>query len=362
MHILHVIDHLGYGGAQTVLLDLVRCWPSGEDRLHVVGLGRQDALAEQFAACPGVRVQRWGSANWDPQPVARLRSLLRQGPFDVIHAHLNRSIGTLLLSQRPAELPAVVHIHADPAHDRLLRLLLRRAATRADAMLAVSEHTANSVRRIVPRAAGRLVRVSNAVDPRRIDGCRAVFADESVQHVFAPGAFVLGLIGRLDRAKGIGYLLQALARLDRSIVATIVGDGRWRRALQQQCQQLGLRDRVQFTGFQSNVVRWLHAFDALVLPSLSEGLPITVLEAFAAGTPVIASRVGGIEEAVQDGVSGLLVPPRNVPALCQAITRLRNSDRSRERMIDNARRRLLERFSAPRMASEIWQLYSNLRQ
>ena len=129
---------------------------------------------------------------------------------------------------------------------------------------------------------------------------------------------VVGYLGRLSEEKGLVHLIEAIAAMRSATTPVrllLVGDGPQRAALERQVRALGLGGLVVFAGFQTDAETWLPAFDIFALPSLTEGTPMALLEAMAAGVPVIASAVGGVPKVVTDGVNGLLVPPADVAAL-----------------------------------------------
>jgi glycosyltransferase involved in cell wall biosynthesis len=137
--------------------------------------------------------------------------------------------------------------------------------------------------------------------------------------------YVVGFIGRLSEEKGLKYLIHSIFNLHKlglSIVLLIVGDGSEKDTLMRQVRSSGLQDNVLFVGFQTDIKNWLPAFDVFVLPSLTEGTPLSLLEAMAAGVPVVASAVGGVPDVVVDGVNGILVEHSNSMALMTAIKTL----------------------------------------
>jgi glycosyltransferase involved in cell wall biosynthesis len=174
---------------------------------------------------------------------------------------------------------------------------------------------------------------------------------------------VIGTLARLHEQKGHSYLLDAVAQLRREIPdvkALVVGDGELRPSLEQRTQALRLSDSVIFTGTRRDVPEILALLDVFVLPSLWEGLPIALLEAMAAGLPVVATRVGGVPEVVVDGETGLLVPPRDPDALSEAILTLLQDPDLRQKMGQAGQERVREYFSVERMVEETEALYERL--
>jgi glycosyltransferase involved in cell wall biosynthesis len=165
-------------------------------------------------------------------------------------------------------------------------------------------------------------------------------------------------VGRLDHLKGVETLLAALEAVPECALA-IVGDGPARAELELQARPLG--DRVTILGRRLDVETLMASADLLVLPSRTEGLPFVVLEAMAAGLPLVATRVGGIPEAVVDGETGLLVPPGDSVALATAIRRMSDDQALRAHVVAAARRLVEERFSVEHMVSKVAAAYAAAR-
>jgi len=170
-------------------------------------------------------------------------------------------------------------------------------------------------------------------------------------------------VSRLNPMKGIDDLLKAAALLEGRFDEArfvIVGDGASRRDLEEQARLLGLAGRVLFTGTRLDVAAILSQAAISVAPSLSEGLSNVVLESMAAGVPVVATRVGGTPELLEDGVTGLLVPPCDAPALAVAIGRLLEDEPLARRLGEAARARAVDRFSMQHMVRQTEELYRAL--
>ena len=178
-------------------------------------------------------------------------------------------------------------------------------------------------------------------------------------------AFVVGAVGRLTPVKGIEYLLEAVSQLSNdedvpSIQVLIVGDGPSRTALGALSRRLGIDERVRFMGERHDVPQLLRLFDVFVMSSLHEGVPMALLEALAAGCPVIASAVGGIPEVVRDGQDGILVTSRDAVSIAKAIRTLYSSSSLRERFRLEGPQRVAAEFTAERMVRRTKQFYLNL--
>jgi glycosyltransferase involved in cell wall biosynthesis len=170
---------------------------------------------------------------------------------------------------------------------------------------------------------------------------------------------VVGTVSRLYPVKGASFLLQALAQVGVAHLV-VIGGGPERTALESLAESLGVAERVHWAGHQRDVPRLLPAFDLLVQSSLHEGLPNTVMEAMAAGLPVVATAVGGTPEVVMDGVTGILVPPRSPDALAEAISTLLQDPDLRRKMGQAGKERVRQCFSVVQMVRTTEALYEEL--
>ena len=359
MRILHLLDHLGLGGAQTALAALLEAWPRDRDRISVVGLGRPAAMETQLRQAKAVvDVQTLDGSRWSWRPVVQAAAVLREGEFDIVHAHLCKSICTALWARPRFRSALIVQLHADLRRDYLpVRLALRHWHPRLDALVGVSRHTTDAASQALNVPAVKLHTIYCALRAQH-----ATTAAAQERSWPAP-AFVVGFAGRLAAEKGLTYLLQAHAQLQRqqrSLAAIFIGDGPLRGSLEHEAAARGLRERVVFAGYQTDPAAWIRACDIMVFPSLTEGLPMAVVEAMALGVPVVASHVGGVPEVIRQGETGLLVAPRNVADLCRAISTLADSPALRQRLSANALREIVPRFQPHAVARQWQHLYRSL--
>lgn len=177
------------------------------------------------------------------------------------------------------------------------------------------------------------------------------------------GACLIGTIGRLTPVKGIPYLLKAakmLLRQGANVKVLIVGDGSIKPDLMTQTRDFGIGEHVVFLGHREDTKELVQAMDIFVLPSLSEGIPMALLEAMAASRPVVASRVGGVPEIIDDGVEGFLVEPMDVNGLTEKCLGVIQSPDMAQKMGEMARARVERDFSAENMAHRVAALYRAL--
>ena len=173
-------------------------------------------------------------------------------------------------------------------------------------------------------------------------------------------AFNIGIVGRLSPVKGHRVLLSALTRLNdlRDLRLSIIGDGVLRDELEKYCREQGLSHIVRFLDFRENIYDYIGAFDVLVMPSLYEGLPYTMLEAIYCKVPIIASDVGGLGEFLEHEVDAFLAPAGDEELLAAAIRRLYERTEERKRLADNAYAKLSSRFAFRQMVQSYLNLYA----
>jgi len=181
---------------------------------------------------------------------------------------------------------------------------------------------------------------------------------------FDNDSIILGSIGRIDEPmKGIRVLLDAIKILYKGgtrFYAVIVGEGYSRKELEKYAEDVGLSNIVRFLGFWDNLQEIFDMIDIFVLPSFSEGFPLVNLEAMQNGIPVVATDVGGVREAITDGVNGLVVPPRDPVKLATALKNVIQDNVMRERMGESARETARERFSLQLMLDKIFSVYDEM--
>jgi glycosyltransferase involved in cell wall biosynthesis len=358
-------DSAGFGGAEESLLTLL----AGLDR---------DAWAPTLVHHPerGVaplveRARELGADLW-PVPrmpdglpgvrgVPRFAWHLRKRRPAVFHAHLTWPLGCKfgLAGAVLARVPAIVgtvQLFPEFAPTALAVLQQRVLASGVDRYLAVSEHVEARLRQAFHWPSRKIAVVPNAIDLARFAGERDLDLYRSLS---SDGAAVVLTVARLEEQKGLEYLLEAASRLP-EVRFAIAGEGSARVALQQRAAALGVDGRVVFLGRRTDVPRLLAACDLFVLPSLWEGLPISVLEAMAAGKPVVATAIGGTAEAVIHGQTGMLVPARDGPALADAIATLLGDRALAGRLAMAALERVRSRFSSEAMVAAVVSVYEEL--
>jgi glycosyltransferase involved in cell wall biosynthesis len=362
LSIVHVLSSYGVGGQERVALDLAIGQKARGHRVGVISLaGPPDgAMVEEFAQA-GVetgRVTKRG--GFDPTLVARLsRELWRRGA-DVVHTHNPLALIYGVPAARLVGSAAIHTKHGKNPADRPNRLLRRAAAQLAHAFVAVSDTTAAQAREQRDMPIARLHTIPNGIRLDRYAPDPEARAAARVE-LGLGDAWVVGTVGRLDEYKNQTLLVRAMAPiLSSSVRLVIVGDGDARADVEAAVAALPDPRWVVMTGRRMDVPRLVHAFDVFALSSQTEGLPLVVPEAMAAGLPIVTTAVGGLPTVVDEGVTGLLTPV-DEPALAAALATLA-TDRERARTMGaRAREVALSRYSHDRMVDAYLDLYRQAR-
>jgi glycosyltransferase involved in cell wall biosynthesis len=359
--LLYVVTLAEVGGAQSYVRDLL---PAVREHYDVTLAAHGDGPLRSVAAELGIafvplrHVRRPLSVIHDPLGVFELTRLFRRVRPDVVHLNSSKAGVLGRIAASAARVPvrvftahgwafkatsggaARLYAWADRAVCPLTTMIVCVSQTELEAGLAA--------RVCVP---GRAKVIPNAVDVSVVPtGPRA--AAEPVE---------IASVGRLAAPKDFSTLLSALALLPRGRVRlTVLGDGPLRPELERKVAELGLADDVVLTGEVADVRRYLDRADVFALSSTSEGMPISVLEAMAAGLPVVASAVGGLHEIVVDGATGFLVPASQPAALAEALGRLVEDAQLRARLGAAGRQRAEDEFSLERWRAAHLDLYASL--
>ena len=313
------------------------------------------------------RIEPWG----DARALADLRSKLARLRPDFVHTHTSKAGLLGRLAARLAGVPRVLHtIHELPqnavsnrALKSIYRLIERGAAHLADHLITVSYVNQAQIlsERICP--AGKLTTIPNGLN---LDSYVARTSPQEQRALWGlpADAFVLGTSARLEKAKGHIYLLQALPELIRRIPqlywVSTSSTGLMRDELQALARQLGVEERTRWLGWVEDLPSAMQAFDLFVLPTLYEGQGVVLLEAMAMEQAIVCSRVGGTQDVLLDGETGLFVPPRQPTALVDAIQALYRDPQRAQAMGRAGRLRVEQHFRSQTSDDRLLQLYTEL--
>ncbi|HEU4699649.1 MAG TPA: glycosyltransferase family 4 protein [Gemmatimonadales bacterium] len=372
VRVLIACDHIDFDGALhgggRQLIELTRALDRARVAPTVCMLRAATPLGRQLQA-EGLPFRFFGDGRFSPRSLLRLVRLIRAQRIQVLHLTDFGACTWGRLAGWLTGVPVIVQIithHSEYTHrgyPKYVELAYRALAPLTARALAISE----SVRRFARERMGfRDAQLEvlyyplpehsfRGAPPARAAALRAHYgigADEPV----------VGAVTRFFAVKGIRHLVEAFAEIRRAeprAWLVLVGRGPEEAALRERARALGVADRVVFAGFQREVEAHVQMFDVAAVPSLEEAFGLVAVEAMALGTPVVASDVDGLNEVVTNGVSGLLAPPADPPALARAVLRVLRDPALRARLVagghDTARR-----FSLERYVGRLTELYTEL--
>lgn len=380
--IVRIIARLNMGGPALHVAYLSEGLAArGYDTTLVVGsLGEGEGSMAFVAEQRGARIVRLASMSREISPLRdlvallKLVRLLRTLQPDIVHTHTAKAgaIGRIAAwAARGDRRPIVVHTfhghvlrgYFGPVGTFAFRFFERLLARATTQLVAVSPEVRDDLVSlgIAPREKFAVIRLGIELDERtNPDRTRR----ETRRQLGVPAdRFVVGWVGRMTAVKRVPDVLEAFRLLRaRGVDAALclVGDGPDREEIEEHASRLGVIRHTLFVGYQDQVGSWYDAFDVLVLPSANEGTPVVAIEALAAGCPVVATRVGGVPDVVEDGVTGYLVEPRDTQALADRLEQLARDPELRSRLGEGGHESVRTRYAVERLVADTDELYRSL--
>ena len=356
IRLLWLIDSLNVGGAESLIVPFVRRLDRAKFEVSICCLTTIGGNAiEPLLRSEGVSIVNLGARNLrDLGAFRRLLRLVREERIDLIHAHLTYAATWAAVCSRLAGVPSVASLHVAPptgksreaSRDRLMRFVLNRWAA---AVIAVSDALRTDYLRGGGLSPGKIVAVENGIELDRFrqdrDECRRRITSE---FGIPPEALIAVTVSVLRPGKGVEVLLDSVKAVLQRVPDAwflVVGDGSMRAEWAQLAELNGVSHRIRWAGYRKDVESRLAGCDLLVHPSLADAFPTVLLEAMAAGLPVVATNVGGIPEIVQPEVTGRLVPAGDAGALATEVANLLQDSGKRRAMSEKAREVAMNRFS-----------------
>lgn len=364
--VLYLANSDKIGGGAKVLMDLILRLDRARFQPGVV-VPAHGAMAEwanrNGVPCFVSAAGDWASATGLVRRTFELHRLIQRTGARIVHAAAPMCFRALGVAGRLSGAVRVCHLGFPPEPGELERSFL----TSPDAVIGCYEaqalEHAPTIRRL--SASCRTVGIANAVDIARFSPVSS--PKDDIERWRFGARHVVAILGHISEVKGYPTFVQAAARVSRLCPGTafIAVGGETAHAgysdrVLALARELNLADRLHLIGFQADVAPILRSVDVVTLPSLSEGLPLAALEAMACGKAVVASAVGGVTEAIVDGVSGLLIRPGDADALADSIVRLLQDVELRNTVGNAARVRVEEHFTLDRFVTRIQDLYSSL--
>lgn len=354
IRILHVIDSFDLGGAQTVILNLVRAMDPREFQLEVAAMHGEGPFKARLEAT-GIPVHSLSAKKLPPEYLWKFPSLLEMGNFQVVHFHLfGANWIAKPLTALTSDAVRMVHDHCNDAvrYESQTAYWIDRLTNRlSDHIFCVSESTRTFLRTHERIPENKLSVLANAVDTREFSPASLDFKKRARQELGLPASGrIIGGVGRLVPQKNFPLFLEIARALPETIFA-IAGTGPLESELRRSAPA-----NVRFLGFIEARPQLYAALDALLLTSLYEGMPMTVLEAMAAGVPVISTKVDGVAEAFTDGQEARIIATGNSEDFAAAIRELENFE-ARSQLVSGARQRIERDFSITRSAHQLAEVY-----
>ncbi len=370
VRLIHLIKVTGLSGAENHLLTLLSGLQARGHETRLLLLVEPGRPAEEVVAAaqvrgiPTERVPIY--ADFDPTLLVRLTRRLRAFRPDVAHTHLLHADLHGIPAARLAGVPVVITSRHNDDAFRVrpgIRQVNRWLWGRVDAGIAISEAVARFTVDVEDAPPDRLVTIHYGLPPASPVGRETSRADLRAALGLPAETLLAGTVCRLVEQKGLPYGLEAFARIAGRFPAAhlvLTGDGPLRGALEAQAAALGVAERTHFLGWRAETAPIFAGLDLFLMPSLWEGFGLVLLEAMAQGVPVVGSAVSAIPEVVVDGETGLLVPPRDVAGLAEALAALLGDPARRAAMGAAGRARLETHFTPSRMVDETLALYERL--
>jgi glycosyltransferase involved in cell wall biosynthesis len=367
IRILHLITRLPIGGAERMLLGVLRNLDSGRFDSIVCCIQDRGELAEEVErlGIPLVALGLMRGGRFDREVIPTLRRLIREKQIALLHAHLYHANLYGRLAAWREGIPAIASVHNTYSdrrkwHRHLANRLLARCSFRVTVGSAEVERDVLGYDHVDP---DRLVRLPNCIDLDRVSTSLTV-AQAKARLGFAATDLVIGAVGRMEEQKGHRYLLAAFAALRKmpelSVARTrllIVGDGRQRAQTEELAANLGITEVCRFPGSIKDLSEVYRAIDIFVMSSMWEGLSLAMLEAMAAGLPVISTKVGGAHDVLGDNLRGILVPEGDAEALAEALRDLIMDPKKQHHLADSGRNHVRKHYSVAAMTRELAALY-----
>ena len=388
MKILHIIDSGGLYGAEVMLLNLVAEQVRQGIEPIIASIGEHgipEKPLETAAVKRGLPLERFRMRpGLNIAGVMKVLRFARAEKVDILHSHGFK--GNILFGLMPRfmrRLPLVTTLHGWTWTGGWSRMALyewldRLSLSFIDRVVVVSESMRSRVglknicvinngipindstdsNNRVLRTGNRKQGLKDSTNP--LDSTNAI---DSKIVAFCNGGFTIGAIGRLSKEKGFDILLNAVkqvAETHHHVKLLILGEGGERNDLEATVERLGLGERVLMPGYVKDAKQYLPLFGLFALPSLTEGLPMVILEAMAAGVPIVATRVGGLPDVLGNGEAGSLVEPGNVDALRDGLLKVLDNPENARMKAVTARQRVSDRYSSHSMAASYLEIYRQL--
>ena len=369
--VLRLITRLNVGGPARQALLLTRELQNRYDTVLAAGTpeSHEGELSDPNIEVTRLPLVRPINPRLDAQALLRVRSLITTLRPAIIHTHMAKAgtvgrLAALSTTNRPITIHTfhghVLEGYFSDLTSRTFREAERLVAHRTDMLLAVSPQVRDELLSLGIGREDRFRVLPLGLDLDRFAiKSRPAGTDLRDELGIAPGTPLVGIVGRLVAIKDHATAFQAISALD-GVHLAVIGDGELKSELEELAIELGIADRVHFTGWHPDVAQAISWLDVVLLTSRNEGTPVSLIEAAAAGRAVVATDVGGVRHVVEHGVTGIIVKPGDPRASAAAISSLLADPQTRQAMGQAGRTRSLSRFGKDQLISNISSLYEEL--
>ncbi|MBL8100208.1 MAG: glycosyltransferase family 4 protein [Anaerolineales bacterium] len=370
-NIVYMIDGLGWGGAERLMIPILSNINKKKFNVRVCVLQNKDGnpVANELREI-GINVDMLSVRHLrDLTAIPRIKSYLQRVKTDLLHAQLEFATVLGGLAAKSLHIPSVVTLHTIPENEEGLKsnihLILENFILRnfIDRVVSVSEETQRFYLRTAKLSNKKSCVIYNGIDVNKYSVNASDHSQVLKEFDIPPTAVVLTTVAVLREPKGIQYMIQAMPALvnaNPQIYYLIVGGGEYFESLQNEVKNLGVDKNVRFAGARKDIPSILSASDLFVLPTLTEALPTVLAEAMAANLPIVASRVGGVPEMIQDGINGKLIEPANPEILAAVCLEMLNDRQSLRQMGIAGGKIAEEKFNIKSQVQQLQDLYNQL--
>lgn len=370
MKVLQLRSSMGFFGAEAMILELAKELSKTNyepiigvinntynPHLEMIDVAKKNAIKFKVFEC---------CSQIDFRSIIKLRNYLIDERIAIIHSHGHKANIYALLASLFLNVKKIASCHPWIESSKKMKVyssLDKKLLRNFDWVVPISYEVQDEIYKYLGDHK-KISMINNGINVERFQkkyDKSNIYSELNIK----PGSIILGTIGRLAPEKGHNILLRAASAVVKkfqNVKILIIGDGTLNEELEKLSTDLDFNDEIFFTGIRSDIPQLLNIIDIFILPSLSEGLPMALLEAMASKKPIIASRVGKIPEILEDGVSGILVEPGSISELVNAMKSLISNEKKRITLAEKAYRDVRQKFSSTKMASEYIQLYDRIKE